>query len=262
MTPRSCRLLLCLFKRWLRPIEMKVEVNQCEDTRLDQHNVKHKSRTSCLASTKPTSGRSYFQPYNFTAPRNSRPDVKHSATQPTLSHDIQVCPSLACNSSTDQTNTTGLNNNVPHIKNPTERERLAQTHPVRASANPNQMSTQHMTYASHTAQSVPLHNHCQFPSADTETSMPVHEPTETQRLVSKRLQIKTQRFDLQGRSASAKADDRHILYTLALWTTATRESPQHGDPFYNKQMLPHCRRSMTTAYCSSPAYRTQEPSNH
>ena len=27
VTPRSCRLLLCLFKRWLRPIEMKVEIN-------------------------------------------------------------------------------------------------------------------------------------------------------------------------------------------------------------------------------------------
>ena len=110
------------------------------------------------------------------------------------------------NSSTDQTNTTGLDNNVPHIKESDKRENVWHKRtPVRARANPNQISTQHMTYASYTAQSVPLHNQCQFPSADTESSMPVHESTETQGLVSKQLQIKAQRFDLQGWSASTKA---------------------------------------------------------
>ena len=111
---------------------------------------KHKSRTSYSASTKPTSGRNSFKPYNSTAPRNSRLDVKHSATQPTGSHDILVCPSLACKSSTDQTNTKGLDNNVPHIKEHDRRENVWQKRtPVRARANPNQISTQHMTYASH-----------------------------------------------------------------------------------------------------------------
>ena len=49
-----------------------------------------------------------------------------------------------------------------------------------------------------------------------------------------------------------KPDDRQIFCTLAQWTTATRESPRHGDPFYKKQLLPHCRRSLTTAFCQAP----------
>ena len=99
--------------------------------------------------------------------------MKHNATQPTRSHDILVCPSSARNSSTDQTNTTGLDNNVPHIKEPDKRENVWHKRtPVRARANPNHISTQHMTYASHTAQSVPLHNRCQFPSADTDHRCP------------------------------------------------------------------------------------------
>ena len=53
-----------------------------------------------------------------------------------------------------------------------------------------------------------------------------------------------------------------VYYTMAQWITATRESPRHGDPSHKKQLLPHCRRSMTTAFCSSPVFRTQEPSNH
>ena len=62
---------------------------------------------------------------------------------------------------------------MPHIKEPDKRENVWHKRtPVRARANPNHISTQHMTYASHTAQSVPLHNRCQFPSADTDHRCP------------------------------------------------------------------------------------------
>ena len=39
------------------------------------------------------------------------------------------------------------------------------------------------------------------------------------------------------------------FYTLAQWTTATRESPRHGDPSHKNQLLPYFQRSMTSATC-------------
>ena len=121
-------------------------------------------------------------------------------------NDFLVCPSLARNSSTDQTNTTGLDNNVPHIKEPDKRENVWHKRtPVHARANPNHISTQHMTYESHTCPERAIAQSLSIPFCRHRSSMPVHEPTETQRLVSKQLQIKTQRFDLQGWSASAQA---------------------------------------------------------
>ena len=155
------RLLLHRPAPLISPQRQRQHLNKKTSDSAQPHG-KHKSRTSCSASTKPTSGRSSFKPYNCTAPRNSRLDVKHSATQPTGSHDILVCSSLACNLSRDQTNTTGLDNNVPHIKEPDRRENVWHKRTlVRAHANPNQISTQHMTYASHcperaTAQSLSI----------------------------------------------------------------------------------------------------------
>ena len=140
---------------------------------------------------------------------------------------------------------------------------MAQTHTCTCSCEPQpHFNTAHDLRVTHCPERA-IAQSLSIPFCRHRSSMPVHGPTETQRLVSKQLQIKTQRFDLQGWSASAKAWlTRERLQTEELWTTATRESPRHGDPSHKKQLLPHCRRSMTTAFCSSPAYRTQEPSNH
>ena len=217
-------------------------------------------------------------------PRNSRLELKHSATQPSGSHDILVCPSLACNSSTDQTNTTELDNNVPHIKEPNKR-----THTCTCSCEPQpNFNTAHDLRVTHcperaTAQSLSI-PFCRHRNIDARRRTNVDTKTFVQTIADQDATLRS-----SGWSASAKAqqichwltrerlqtEELKCLHarafdpppttnfcTLALWTTATRESPRHGDLSHKKQLLPHCRRSMTTAFCSSLAFRTQEPSTH
>ena len=151
--------------------------------------------------------------------------MKHNATQPSGSHDFLVCPSLARNSSIYQTNTTGLDNNVPHNKEPDKRENVWHKRtPVHTRANPHYISTQHMTYESHTAQIVPLHNRCQFPSADTD-----HRCQSTNQQRHKDLCPHNRKSRRNARSLGmiglSKAWlTRERLQTEELWTTATRES--------------------------------------
>ena len=143
------------------------------------------SWTFCSASTGPDVWPEFLQPYMSTAATKLATKCETQChTTIRVTRQMLVCPSLACNSLTDQSNTTGQDTDVHHIKTTKTKRTLGpNAPPVRARASPNQISNRSTRLPLHTLPKA-CHNTyiVNFPSACTclcQTLRIAHKPVMT-----------------------------------------------------------------------------------